>query len=76
MSKAVESFMADVVAKNPAEPQFHQAVREVIESVMPIVESTPAYRQAKILERMVEPEQDYQPGTTGRDIWLRGCVLR
>ena len=57
MSKAVESFMADVVAKNPAEPQFHQAVREVVESVMPIVESTPAYRQAKILERMVEPER-------------------
>jgi glutamate dehydrogenase (NADP+) len=57
MSKAVESFMADVVAKNPAEPQFHQAVREVVESVMPLVESTPAYRHAKILERMVEPER-------------------
>jgi glutamate dehydrogenase (NADP+) len=57
MSKAVESFMADLIAKNPAEPQFHQAVREVVESVMPIVETTPAYRQAKILERMVEPER-------------------
>jgi glutamate dehydrogenase (NADP+) len=57
MSKAVESFMAELVAKNPAEPQFHQAVREVVESVMPIVETTPAYRQAKILERMVEPER-------------------
>jgi glutamate dehydrogenase (NADP+) len=49
--------MADVVAKNPAEPQFHQAVKEVLESVLPIVETTPAYRQAKILERMVEPER-------------------
>ncbi len=57
MSKAVESFMAELIAKNPAEPQFHQAVREVVESVMPIVETTPAYRQAKILERMVEPER-------------------
>jgi glutamate dehydrogenase (NADP+) len=57
MHKAVESFMAELVAKNPSEPQFHQAVREVVESVMPIVETTPAYRQAKILERMVEPER-------------------
>jgi glutamate dehydrogenase (NADP+) len=57
MSKAVESFMAELIAKNPAEPQFHQAVREVVESVMPIVESTPAYRQAKLLERIVEPER-------------------
>jgi glutamate dehydrogenase (NADP+) len=57
MSKAVDTFMADIVAKNPSEPQFHQAAREVIESVLPIVDSTPAYRQAKILERMVEPER-------------------
>ncbi|MEI8254796.1 MAG: Glu/Leu/Phe/Val dehydrogenase dimerization domain-containing protein, partial [Deltaproteobacteria bacterium] len=57
MHKAVESFMADLIARNPSEPQFHQAVREVVESVMPIVETTPAYRQAKILERMVEPER-------------------
>ncbi|MFO0554448.1 MAG: NADP-specific glutamate dehydrogenase [Polyangiaceae bacterium] len=57
MSQAVESFMADLIAKNPSEPQFHQAVREVVESVMPLVESSPAYRQAKILERIVEPER-------------------
>jgi glutamate dehydrogenase/leucine dehydrogenase len=57
MSKAVDAFMADVIAKNPSEPQFHQAVREVIESVMPVVETNPAYKQAKILERMVEPER-------------------
>ncbi|HCF61505.1 MAG TPA: glutamate dehydrogenase, partial [Myxococcales bacterium] len=57
MSKAVDAFMAEVVAKNPSEPQFHQAVREVVESVMPVVDANPAYRQAKILERMVEPER-------------------
>jgi glutamate dehydrogenase (NADP+) len=57
MTNAVESFMEHVVARNPAEPEFHQAVREVVESVMPVVESTPAYRQAKILERVVEPER-------------------
>ncbi len=49
--------MAEVVAKNPNEPEFHQAVREVVESVMPVVEATPAYRKAKILERLVEPER-------------------
>ena len=45
MSKAVDAFMAEVVAKNPSEPQFHQAVREVVESVMPVVDANPAYRQ-------------------------------
>jgi len=49
--------MDEVKTKNPAEPEFHQAVHEVVESVMPVVESVPAYRQAKILERMVEPER-------------------
>lgn len=57
MSKAVESFMQEVVAKNPSQPEFHQAVKEVVESVMPVVESNPVYKQAKILERIVEPER-------------------
>src|SRR5688572_3442702 len=57
MSKAVETFMAKVMTKNPAEPAFHQAVREVIESVLPVVETTPAYRQMNILDRLVEPER-------------------
>jgi glutamate dehydrogenase (NADP+) len=57
MSNAVESFMVQVIEKNRGEPEFHQAVREVVESVMPVVESVPAYRQTKILERMVEPER-------------------
>jgi glutamate dehydrogenase (NADP+) len=57
MSSAVENYMNYVIAKNPNEPEFHQAVREVVESVMPVVESTPAYKRAKILERMVEPER-------------------
>ncbi|MGC4114233.1 MAG: NADP-specific glutamate dehydrogenase [Myxococcales bacterium] len=57
MSKQVDAFMADLIAKNPSEPQFHQAVREVVESIMPVVESNPAYKQAKLLERMTEPER-------------------
>src|SRR5579864_5726874 len=57
MSNSVDAFMAQVIATNPNEPEFHQAVREVVESVMPVVESVPAYRQAKVLERIVEPER-------------------
>ena len=53
----ISSFMDRVVARNPNQPEFHQAVREVVTSVMPVVDSTPAYRKAKILERMVEPER-------------------
>ena len=49
--------MEQVAAKNPGEAEFHQAVREVVESVMPVVESTPRYKEARILERVVEPER-------------------
>ncbi len=57
IAQAVDQFMADVVARNPNEPEFHQAVREVLMSVYPVVEDTPAYREARILERLVEPER-------------------
>jgi glutamate dehydrogenase (NADP+) len=57
MSKRIEEFMAGVIAKNPGETEFHQAVREVVESVMPYVEANPRYQKAKILERIVEPEK-------------------
>jgi glutamate dehydrogenase/leucine dehydrogenase len=57
MSNSVETFMAQVIAKNPGEPEFHQAVREVVEAIMPVVESTPAFKQTKILDRIVEPER-------------------
>ena len=56
-STAVNRFMEEVVAKNPGEREFHQAVHEVVESVMPVVETTPAYREARILHRLVEPER-------------------
>jgi len=53
----IAEFMQHVIAKNPHEPEFHQAVQEVVESLMPVVEANPAYRKAKILERLVEPER-------------------
>jgi glutamate dehydrogenase (NADP+) len=49
--------MKDVKAKNPAEPEFHQAVEEVAESLVPVLDKHPEYRTAKILERIVEPER-------------------
>jgi len=57
MAKKVEDFMAKVIARNPGEPEFHQAVREVVESIMPYIEKNPKYEDAKILERIVEPER-------------------
>ena len=43
MDKFIGQFMQGVMARNPDEREFHQAVREVVESVMPVVESMPAY---------------------------------
>jgi len=57
MEQKVQSFMAKVIAKNPGEVEFHQAVHEVVESLIPFVEENPQYKEAKILERMVEPER-------------------
>ncbi len=57
MSDYVGSFMANVKAKNPAEPEFHQAVQEVVESLSLVLDRHPEYRSAKILERIVEPER-------------------
>ncbi len=53
----VEKFMADLVAKNPGEKEFHQAVREVVESVAGYMLDYPELVDQKILERMVEPER-------------------
>ncbi|UCG35774.1 MAG: NADP-specific glutamate dehydrogenase [Candidatus Omnitrophota bacterium] len=52
-----EQFMKKVIEKNPGEVEFHQAVREVVTSVMPFVKSNPKYLKARVLERMVEPER-------------------
>jgi glutamate dehydrogenase (NADP+) len=57
MSNHVAEFMAGVQAKNPAQPEFIQAVEEVVTSLMPVMERHPHYREAKILDRIVEPER-------------------
>jgi glutamate dehydrogenase (NADP+) len=53
----VEQVMSLVKSKNPAEPEFHQAVREVLDSLRLVLQRHPEYREAKILERIVEPER-------------------
>ncbi|MCL4550892.1 MAG: NADP-specific glutamate dehydrogenase [Bacteroidetes bacterium] len=57
MSDFVKDFMAQVKAKNPSEPEFHQAVFEVISSLVLVLERHPEYRKEKILERIIEPER-------------------
>jgi len=49
--------MQEVIARNPAQKEFHQAVHEVVESVMPVLDRHPEFRKAKVLERIVEPER-------------------
>ena len=53
----VKEFMAKLIAKNPGEVEFHQAVEEVVTSIIPFVEEHPKYKAAKILERLAEPER-------------------
>ncbi|HET9695865.1 MAG TPA: NADP-specific glutamate dehydrogenase, partial [Terriglobales bacterium] len=53
----VEEVMSLVKAKNPAEPEFHQAVREVLDSLRLVLQRHPEYREARILERITEPER-------------------
>lgn len=57
MNDQVSALMADVKAKNPSEPEFHQAVHEVVESLALVLDQHPEYRKAKIIERIIEPER-------------------
>ncbi|MEO5674923.1 MAG: NADP-specific glutamate dehydrogenase [Chitinophagales bacterium] len=53
----VDSFMKKIKKKNPQEPEFHQAVLEVAETLIPFIEENPEYREAKIFERLAEPDR-------------------
>ncbi|NOZ50618.1 MAG: NADP-specific glutamate dehydrogenase [Chloroflexi bacterium] len=50
-------FVERVIARDPGEKEFHQAVREVFESIVPVLDRHPEYRQARIIDRLVEPER-------------------
>lgn len=57
MSDYVKNLMTEVKAKNPTEPEFHQAVQEVVESLALVLDRHPEYRSSKIVERIIEPER-------------------
>ena len=54
---SLDSFMAEIERKNPAEPEFIQAVREVLSSVIDTVNDNPVYIKNRILERITEPDR-------------------
>ncbi|MEX2115567.1 MAG: NADP-specific glutamate dehydrogenase [Bacteroidota bacterium] len=57
MSDSIKDFMTHVKGKNPNEPEFHQAVQEVVDSLKLVLERFPEYHTARILDRIVEPER-------------------
>lgn len=57
MPSHVEDFMEIVRRRDPVETEFHQAVEEVVESVLPVLDRHPHLRHDRILERLVEPER-------------------
>ncbi|NLH15217.1 MAG: NADP-specific glutamate dehydrogenase [Phycisphaerae bacterium] len=56
-SQFVESIMGQVTMRNPGETEFHQAVREVAESIEVVIQKNPAFAKMKVFERLVEPER-------------------
>ena len=80
-SSYLNELMERVIARNPHEPEFHQAVREVLESLEPVVEQSPEYVTSGVLERLVEPERIIKfrvPWTTddGRVVVNRGFRIQ
>ncbi len=57
MTDTLNAFMQEVEVKNPTETEFHQAVREVAQSILPILDRYPEFKDVGILRRMVEPER-------------------
>lgn len=53
----ISDFMSLVERKNPGEVEFHQAVKEIVSSVIPFIEANPRYKENKILERLIEPDR-------------------
>ncbi len=56
-SEYLEKVMNDVIKRNPNEPEFHQAVREVLESLEPVIAVHPEFEKWGLIERLVEPER-------------------
>ena len=57
LDEKVESIYADILSRNPGEPEFHQSVREVLETIGPVLAKYPEFTHHKIIERICEPER-------------------
>ncbi len=53
----VDRVLTELIAKNPAQPEFHQAATEVLNTIKPVIEADSSYEKAALLERLVEPER-------------------
>ena len=56
-SERIELIYADVIRRNPGEMEFHQAVKEVVETLGPVLDKHPEYAEHKVIERLCEPER-------------------
>src|SRR5690606_33051894 len=56
-SDSLDRLRAEVERRNPAEPEFHQAAREVLQTLAPVLEARPEYAEPGLVERLVEPER-------------------
>ena len=65
--KDVDCFMTGLIKRNPGQPEFHQAVKEFVSTVMPFVHDNPVYLENQILERMSEPDRVITFRVTWRD---------
>ena len=77
LDKVIQPIYDEVIARNPAEKEFHQAVKEVLESLGPVLVKHPEFAQHKIIQRICEPERQIIfriPWTTdkGEDMINRG----
>ncbi|PWB65451.1 MAG: glutamate dehydrogenase, partial [Deltaproteobacteria bacterium] len=57
LTERLEAIFQDVIKRNPGEVEFHQAVKEVLESLGPVLVKYPDFAEAKIIERICEPER-------------------
>lgn len=66
MGKIVEQYIEIAKKRNPGEPEFHQTVEEVLNSIEPVLEAHPEYVESGLIERLIEPER----GISFRVVWV------
>ena len=66
MAKIVEQYIDIAKKRNPGEPEFHQTVEEVLNSIEPVLEAHPEYMESGLIERLIEPER----GVSFRVVWV------